>query len=488
MGNYRIVSDEKRNKANTELVKEFFIRRDFTNFVVELEKKNNEEEKTIINKALAYHILGYYDEAKKYYEKLKTSHIGDVNYLACCHRYFDYKNFSKSNFAENKYKTALYNNYFNYLVATNGIDVIENMDMQHSIYTEQIMNDLYLKIGKDMLHEKNDVLKTHYLGTIDIQERKTVLNHKKKIGIFVTDIQRHKDSAIIYELVECLKEQCEIIIYFNNIFANKLTKMFESVCTVRYVVNMYYEEINNVMYNDEIDILIDMAEWGLRNNNIALSLIKNSVSLHELLFLFPILLETDLYYTYEKSERKEDITCVIGDLRCLSNEELTRINEQIDGKIVFESHALDECIFRKHFECKIIELGYNIERVELKPGILPFSKYMDYITSCKNVVITSGTSYVELAEAIKGCTNIILMSENPLIKKAYDMYCRNSTDEKRNSLSNSIKQKLVQFIFERGKSELYKVKNKKSRIAYFEQDKELIISNTCNGDIILLGE
>lgn len=488
MGDYRIVSDEKRDKSNTELVKEFFIRRDFTNVVAELEKENNEEEKIIINKALAYHILGNYDEAKKYYEKLKTNHMGGVNYLACCHRYFDYKNFSQNNFTGNQYKTALYNNYFNYLVATNGIEAIEKMDVQHSIYTEQIVNDLYLKIGKDMLHEQNDVLKAHYLSAVDIQEQKTVLNHKKKIGIFVTDIQRHKDSAIIYELVECLKEQLEIIIYFNNIFANKLTKMFESICTVRYVINMYYEEINNVIYEDEIDILIDMAEWGLRNNNIALSLVKNCISLHELLFLFPILLETDLYFTYEKSERKEDITCVIGDLRCLSNEELTRINEQIGGKIVFESHSLDEDIFRKHFERRIRELGYNMERVELKPGILPFSRYMNYITSCKNVVITSGTSYVELAEAIKGCTNIILMSENPLIRKVYGMYCRKDIEVISDSLSNGVKQQLVQFIHESRKSELCKVKNKKSRIAYFEQDKELTISNTCNGDIILLGE
>lgn len=48
MGDYRIVSDEKRDKSNTELVKEFFIRRDFTNVVAELEKENNEEEKIII--------------------------------------------------------------------------------------------------------------------------------------------------------------------------------------------------------------------------------------------------------------------------------------------------------------------------------------------------------------------------------------------------------------------------------------------------------
>lgn len=489
MGEYRIVSDEKRDISNTELVKKFFIRREFTSVAAELEKVNNDgEEKTIINKALAYHILGNYDEANEYYEKLKENDVGCVNYLACCHRYFDYKKLDMSNLADNQYKSALYNNYFNYLVATNGIEAVKKTDVQHSIYTEQIVNDLYSKIGKDMLHEQNDILKSHYLNTVEIQEKKSVLNPKRKIGIFVTDIQRHKDPAIIYELVECLKEQFEIIIYFNNIFANKLAKMFESICTVRYVINMYYEEINNIIYDDEIDILIDMAEWGLRNNNIALSLVKNCISLHELLFLFPILLETESYYAYEKNETKENVTCVIGDLRCLSSEELMRINEQISGKIVFESHSLDENVFMKYFERKIIALGYNMDRVELKPGILPFSRYMNYIASCKNIVITSGTSYVELSEAIKSHTNILLMSDNPLIRKTYDIYCNKDIESIADSTGNNVKQQLFQFISERGRSELYKVKNKKSRIAYFEQDQEMTISNTCNGDIILLGE
>ena len=54
MGDYRIVSDVKRDRYNTESVKDFFIRRDFRNIVAELEKKNNDGENIIINKALAY--------------------------------------------------------------------------------------------------------------------------------------------------------------------------------------------------------------------------------------------------------------------------------------------------------------------------------------------------------------------------------------------------------------------------------------------------
>ena len=299
MGYYKIVSDENRDISNTNLVKEFFIRRDFTNVVAELEKEENDSEETIfLNKALVNHILGNYDVANEYYAKLKKNEMGHVNYFACCHRYFEYKKLDKSVLNGNQYKLALDNNYFNYLISINGIDVIKKKNMQHSIYTEQIVNDLYLKIGKSMLHEQNDILKSQYLKTVEVQEKKMVQNKKKKIGIFVTDIQRHKDSAIIFELVESLKEPFEIIIYFNNIFANKLAKRFESICTVKYVINLYYEEINNLIYDDEIDILIDMAEFGLRNNNIALSMVQNCITLHELLYSFPILLETDSYYLY----------------------------------------------------------------------------------------------------------------------------------------------------------------------------------------------
>ena len=235
MGYYKIVSDQNRDLSNTDVIKYSFIRRDFTNAAAQLEKEKNDSEELIINKALVNHILGNYDEANVYYEKLKNNEMRDVNYLACCHRYFDYKKLDKSFGTGGQYKSALENNYFNYLVATNGIDVIKKMDMQHSIYTEQIVNDLYSKIGKSMLHEQNDILKIQYLNSVEIQERKIVNNEKKKIGIFVTDIQRHKDSAMIFELVECLKDYFEIVIYFNNIFANKLAKWFESICTVKYV-------------------------------------------------------------------------------------------------------------------------------------------------------------------------------------------------------------------------------------------------------------
>ena len=56
MGDYRIVSDVKRDRYNTESVKDFFIRRDFRNIVAELEKENAalREEVEILKKAAAF--------------------------------------------------------------------------------------------------------------------------------------------------------------------------------------------------------------------------------------------------------------------------------------------------------------------------------------------------------------------------------------------------------------------------------------------------
>lgn len=500
MGYYRIVRDENKNYDRTDLVKEHFLRRDFVNVETELEKGEIDNERYTkdaleINRALVNHILGKYDMADSIYKELLNNEMCYINYLACCHRYFDYKKVVQNN--ENripyKYQLAYDNNHFNYLIATTGIEILKNCDIPSSIFTEQIINDLYVKIGKDMLHEQNDIIKEQYLKSVDILEKKFIINIKKKVGIFVTDIQRHKDAAIIYELVECLKDKFEIVIYFNNIFANKLAKCFEEICEVRHVINLYFEEINNLIFDDEIDVLIDLAEYGLRNNNIALSLIQNCIPLHELLNMFPILLHTNNYYTGELSEVKEDCTCVIGDMRCLSDDELMSIKEQIVGKILFESHSLDEEVFKKNFEKRLINLGFDMNRVDILAGILPFSKYMKFLSSCRNVIISSGASYVELSEAIKSKANIGIMSANRLIKKTYDLYYLDQNNEITNmdcivKQDEILKKKLCQYILAYSSSKLYKVRNRKSRIAYFEQDKEICISNTCNGDIVLLGE
>ncbi|SEA97040.1 hypothetical protein SAMN02910384_02892 [Pseudobutyrivibrio sp. ACV-2] len=483
MGCYKIVSDENSEMSKGNSTKNLFARRDFEGVAAELEKENNDDETFYINKALICHILGNYDVANEYYEKIKNNDMGYVNYLARCHRYFDYKKLSETDFAQNQYRLAMENNNFNYIVSTNGIESIDKREMQHTIYTERILNDLYMKMGRPLLHKQNDILKKQFLETVEIQEKKVVFNKKKRVGLFVTDIQRHKDSAMIYELVDCLKDYFELVIYFNNIFANKLVKYFEGICTVSHVINLYYEEINNLIYDDSIDVLIDLGELGLRNNNIALSMLENCISLHELLDLFPILLETESYYPPEGPVSKEDFSCVIGDLRCLGSEKLIDIQSKIEGNIEFESHSLDEDVFMDYFEQKLLSLGSDMSRISLTPGILPFSKYMDHIRCCKNIILTDGISYVELSEALKSRTNILLMSKNPLIRKVYETYCG-----EKNIDGISIKQSLIQYIDTCGDSRLYKIKNKKSRIAYFENGKEITISNTCNGDVVLLGE
>lgn len=492
MGKYRIVSDIEKNYEKTDIIKASFIKRDFVRLKEEIEKNIIEDnEKDIkyknINRALANHILGNYDVASGLYEKILNDELSYVNYMAYCHRYFDYGKVCENNRGKEfaKYKIAYENNLLNFFISTMGIDIFRGEKIPLSIFSEQIVNDLYIKLGKKMLHKHHDDLKAEFLRTVEIIEEKQVYHEKKVIGIFVTDIQRHKDAALIFELIECFKDEFEVIVYFYNIFTNKLTKTFDGRCRVRYVINMYYEEINNLLYDDEIDLLIDFAELGLRNNNISISLVSNCVSIHQLLKSYPIILQTKEYFNEWKIGEKNDYTCVIGDFRCLSDRELVYILNNFKGDIIFESQSLDEKIFKINFGKKLVELGYDMSRVQLLEGVRPFNRYMELISSCNNIIISSGASYVELSEAIRSDSNICLLSNNELIMNLYEIY---SKVDNKVGVNEDHKYKLCQYIRNYKKNVLYKVKNKKSRIAYVDDAGELCINNTCNGDIIIFGE
>lgn len=492
MGEFKIISDLEDDLERNDSIKESFLRRDFVNTKILLENAVGDEthydnDAIQVNKALVYHILGQYEEASQLYKKNMENSLAYLNYMACCHRYFDYEKLCEIQYGNpDNFEMIYKNNYFNYLVGTKGVNEAGVLDTENSVFTEQILNDIYTKIGKAPLHNQNDILKKQYIKTTEVVKRKKVNNNKKKVGIFVTDIQRHKNAAIIFELVEVLQDKFEIYIYFNNIFANKLAKKFEDNCIVRYVINLYFEEVNNLFYEDGIDILIDLAGYGLRNNNLAISLVSNVINLDELLSEFPLLLKTMRYFPDIVKPEVKNVSCVIGDLRCLSDEELIKINKSYEGKLIFESHSLDESVFKNFFSKWLKRLGYDMDRVELMEGVLPFSRYMEFLSGCKNVIISSGASYIELAEAIRSQANIIMLSKNKNVLLEYELYSKMYNQQKIEY--QNVKSKLIEYIFDLPAQELVKVKNKKSRIAYIEDDRKFSISNTCNGDVVILDE
>ena len=498
MRNFELVTDGDSDYKNTDWMKNCFLRRDFRGVYDELEQKNEaymNSDAMGINRALVCHILGEYEKALGLYGNYLDNNICRINFFAFCHRYFNYRRADKLVKMESgsHYGLAYDNNYYNFLIGTNGIEIVKEIKTPYSIYLEQIINDLYIRIGKDALHRQADLLKDKYCKSVDINDKKKVNHIKKKVGIFATDVQRHKDAAIIYELVECFKEKFEVIVYFNNIFANKLITGLEKECKVRYVVKMYYEEINNMFFDDEIDILIDLAEYGLRNNNIALGLVQNCMPMSELLLKFPLLLQTNEYYSGERANYINECTCIIGDMRCLTDEEITQIDNEIEGKIIFESHAFDEPLFKQNFQDRIARLGMDVSRYTSLEGVLPFKKYLEFISACKTIVVSSGASYVELAEAINYGNSVKLMSENKLLVQAYDLYYSAHEDlqtrfERVHNINNIHRERLCQYVDASSEHELLAVANKMTRIAYFEDGVELCINNTCNGDIVILCE
>lgn len=502
MGEYRIVHNEEGQVGNKQLflkAQAAFQKRDFKKTIEYLEsidcvEETCSKEALNINKALIYHILGEYDKAEKLYVNNLNKDTIIINYLACCHRYFQYKKLLQLEISDFIKLPELYNNnMINYEIATNGIFQIDLSEIEMTIFLEQILNDIYIKMGLPILHACNDILKNQFIKTVEVEQRKHVHKKRKKVGIFVTDIQRHKDSAIIFELVEILRSDFDVYIYFNNIFANKLAKSFEKKCEIRYVINKCYEEINNIFFEDEIDILIDLAGYGLRNNNIALCFVENRIQLYDLLKDFPILLQTNEYYPENIVEKKEQRTCILGDFRCVHNEELLYIKENCEGQLIFESHSFDEELFKKIFINRLVGLGFEMSRVEVIEGILPFKSYMDYLCASENIVLTSGASFVELSEAVKSGRNVLVISNNKILEHFSDYYGI-ATKEHDFKLSNieykkgEVDRCLRKYIHNLPDQELFMIKNKNSRVSYWESGKEYSISNTCNGDIVVFDE
>lgn len=482
--------------------KSCFLKRDFQQAVLwleSLEKECADEYKQSVqtNLALLYHVLGEYEKAKNLYGRMELSVMNVINYYAFCHRYFEYSKINADiHMKENiPLRPILEHNILTYKIACRGFDAVMKAGNVESIYMERIFNDIYTKKGIEPLHKNCEELKEEYKSQIVVEKTKEVCNKRKRVGIFVTDIQRHKDPAIIFEVVDILREKCDIYIYFNNIFLNKLARCFEECCTVRHIISYSFEEINNLFYDDEIDVCIDMAELGLRNNNIALSLLDHVLPVSRFMYDTPVILQSERYFPPVKPTEKSGPVCILGDMRCATDEELGFIRDHYASDLVFECHAFDEIMFKFYFHNRLESLGYDMETVNLKCGVLPFEKYMDFINGCSLAILVSGASYVELSEVLYCRTPVLILTANKIIKRMAEVYgllmpgktgCCNSCAA--DGRVKEIRQMFLKNILKDAPHELMKVKNNHSRITYVEDGKKYGIHDTCNGDIIVFDE
>ena len=471
------------------MAKHFFIKKDFEKIISILEPvikstKYNYEYKMacISNLAMAYHVRGYYEYAKEYYEKCDETIMSAINYYAFCHRYFEYKKISYKPYI-GELKQIFEHNQLNYFLNVFGADAAvefwENRSL--SIYDEQIFNSIKERQGDNIdirvanKYEKKFLEQSKWILHDIPKEKRT----KKKIGIFLTDLQRHKPSSIVYQMVEELYSEFEIIIYFNNIFQNKLIKSLQKWVCLKDVSHMNYGEVINLMNSDSISLLIDMAEYGLRNNSIAISnsAIKR-VSLSDVIDRKTLIVSSDSYFSnVNYIQNKNSKILVLGDLRFVKNQDLYNIKDKYKNReIVFESQALDETLFKENFIIRLKKCGFNMNKIFVQRGMLPFSAYMQFISSFEKILLLPSVTITELSEVIRTGVDYEYVSTCKII--------RNKPEDSSSFLE------IIKKIVEETNREREEKRTiiKDLDLCFCENGKHYYINCTCNGDLLFFDD
>ena len=499
------------NLLNSESIllnraKELFLRRKFEEAIKVLEEAllvddGRYQQAINTNLACLYHVTGDFVKAEQGYEQIDRTIMREINYEAFCHKYFMYSHVSTNDIKDSIPLYPLYkHNRINYLMSTQGYEGMNAYQIEN-IYDEQLVNDVRVRMGTKIDTRFNDELKSELQGKSICQEYHFVQN--KRIGIFVTDVQRHKDAAIIYELVDVLSKDYEVYIYFNNIFKNKLIKQFEERAIVRHVINCSFYELIEIIRQDEINALVDLAEYGLRNCNLAISYLADYViPISQVLKETPLVLQSQYYYPQVMEKEDSGVLLIIGDLKCITEKELLYIKRyERDYHLVFESHAFDEEMYQELFEKKLIQLGYDRKHTEVIKGILPFQKYCNFLSSAKAVLIANGASHVEVSEAMACNVPILVLSENPVIRKMSTIYQLDQADDT-NSIVHCPEKKYSDSLIEQGRkafvSNLLQSIEKTEKHGFYCKEHDFVISyeegrsycfnNTCNGDIIVFDD
>lgn len=431
------------------------------------------------NLAMAYHVKGYHDEALRLYDKCDASIMKQINFYAYCHRYFEYTKIQDVPY-NGKLMDIFEHNRLNYILNTSGADEALSFwhDRKTNIFDEQIFNEIKVHRGLEIDISNVNRTERKYLQGCDYFEidKRISFGTKLKIGIFVTDLQRHKNSAVLYQLVDELSAKYDIIIYFDNIFRNKLIKSFEKRCKIRYVVNLGYKEVNNLLTEDEISILIDTSEYGLRNNSISLCLLENRrILLSQLMKASPFLIKSCEYFPQIKNNANGNVTLILGDLRYITDSDLNYLMEySYKNKIVFESHALDEPVFMVNFHNKLEEKGFNMQNTELKQGILPFISYMQYISSVHEIVLIQGATIAEISEAVQSGVPYRVLPDTDNTNRAFIQ-------------ENMLVGVIDKYIESLKNFSVFKVKSD-LKLLYYEYGRYYCINCTCNGDLLIFDD
>lgn len=432
----------------------------------------------ILNMALFHHLLGHKDEAKQLYASLNDTTAKMINYMAFCHRYFMYSEFHGIPVSDSDLLAQIYrHNEMNFNLAVNMY--CGQRRRSTNIFDERVLNDYYFKAGlpsENIFRDKLSAEISEIYAGIPHRDLSTL---KNRIGIYVNDIQRHREVAYIYDLAEILQYLgYTVYVYFDNIFTNKLANLLPEGIIFRSTVNLGILGFNNITANDRISALIDMTGNKLRTRITALAENRDKLIMFDEIFReTPFCLQSEIYFGAKDFSRdKNDFVALIGDTRYVSDEEILQIKSAYHNrKIIFMSFAFCEEFFRKNFERRLDRSGMNLSLCKIIPGIIPFSEYMKFLASSSALTVTTGVTAAEFSEAVFSDTKTELFTHNPFLHR---MGTRAAFAENlQNRLQNIPATSASEYI-----------SDDEIRVIYTNGDYSAEVNMTCGGDLVIFSE
>lgn len=457
-----------------------------------------------LNMALFHHVLGHQEAAEELYNLTEDTVAKLINYAAFCHRYFLYSKFHGGDVVADDSLQPIYrHNKLNFRLATEGIAAVPRWRSEN-IFDERLRNDFCSKAG---LPQEN-FFRKRLASEVTVAAEKLPKNFlpavKNRVGIYVNDIQRHKETAFIYDLIDILHGLgCAVYVYFDNLFENKLVRLLQKEIVLRNVINLGILGFNNLVAADRVSVLLDLTGNKLRTRLTSFSLReRHSLSVDDLFADTPLCLQSEIYFG-EPVTRRENIggLVVIGDLKYISDEEISCINAAaLHQDLVFMSFAFCEEICRKNFERRLSALGMNLSRCKVMPGVLPFKRYLEVLAASSTVAVTSGANAAELSEVIFAGAPVMLLSKNQLLRKIgnavglkddgaaiisstarvqdglremRDAFIKNL----RERLENAAAQSVYKYLFD-----------EELRLQYQNGDFSAEVNMSCNGDLLIFSE
>lgn len=489
-------TDEQMTRA-----RRLFVRRQFSalNELLDMDPKQDLAAK--MNWALSCHLVGRHEEARRAYASLPAALPVRTNWLAFCHRDFccaDMEGLVSINVDHRGLSALMAHNLRSCRIAGGLEESDAATVVPVPVLAEHLFNDVAVRMGRDTAVGEDLRLQSDFIRRSVVVAQRRFSHVRRRVGFFLTDLQRHQDSAQLFEMVELLSPSCDVYVYFSNAFENKLVSQVAEASLVKNVSACSLEGVGNQIFDDEIEVLVDMTGGGLRNSNVALAWLEERLDLYKVLKEFPVLLSSPRYFGERRNAPVHGDVVVLGDARCISDRELLCIGELAERgqRVVYASCSFNEPMFVESFKLRLRRAGLRDGCFDLRSCIRPFSSYLRYLSGGALTVVATGASFVELAEAVFCGRSVVVTSESPALRRmarthgvvvlgkgvpAPSVEIRSPSVES----PEDVALRFVRMIADSASMLLTRVEDRNTRMAFRAGDELFCFHETCNGDAIV---